>query len=61
MAMRSTDLLPDLRELPTSESHENMSSHDMMTGLMGTDRAAFAAEFASAVSLSLWGCSTAST
>ena len=55
MTMRSTDLLPALRELPTSESHENMSSHDMMTGLMGTDRAEFAAEFASAVSLSLWG------
>ena len=53
--MRSTDLLPALRELPTSESNENMSSHDMMTGLMDTDRAAFAAEFASAVSLGLWG------
>ena len=55
MTMSSANLLPALRELPTSESHENMSSHDIMTGLMGTDRAAFAAEFASAVSLSLWG------
>ena len=55
MTMRSTNLLPVLQELPTSESRERMSFQDMMTGLVGTDRAAFAAEFASAVSLSLWG------
>ena len=55
MPMRSTDLLPALRELPTSESHERMSFQDMMTKLVGTDRVAFAAEFASAVSFSMWG------
>ena len=55
MTMRSTNLLPVLQELPTGESCERMSFQDMMTGLVGTDRAAFAAEFASAVSLSLWG------
>ena len=55
MTMRSTDLLPVLRELPISESRERMSFQDMMTGLVGTDRVTFAAEFTSAVSFSLWG------
>ena len=55
MTMSSTALLPALRELPTTESRERMSFQGMMTGLVGTDRAAFAAEFASAVSVSLWG------
>ena len=32
-----------------------MSFRDMVTGLVGTDRATFAAEFTSAVSVSLWG------
>ena len=54
MTMRSTDLLPALRELPTSESRQRMSFRDMMTGLVGTDRAMFAAEFTSAVSVGLW-------
>ena len=52
--MRSTDLLPALRELPNSESRQRMSFRDMMTGLVGTDRAMFAAEFTSAVSVGLW-------
>ena len=55
MPMRSADLLPVLRELPTSESRERMSFQDMMTGLVGTDRVTFAAEFTSVVSFSLWG------
>ena len=55
MTMRSTDLLPALRKLPTSESRERMSFQDMVTGLVGTDRVTFAAEFTSAVSFSLWG------
>ena len=54
MTMRSTDLLPALRELPTSESRQRMSFRDMMTGLVGTDRAMYAAEFASAASLGMW-------
>ena len=54
MTMRSTDLLPALRELPTIESTQRLSFRDMMSGLVGTDRALFAAEFTSAVSASLW-------
>ena len=55
MTMRSTDLLPVLRGLPTRESRERMSFQDMMTGLVSTDRVTFAAEITSAVSFSLWG------
>ena len=55
MTMRSTDLLPALRELPVGETRERQSFHDMMTGLVSTDRAAFAADITSAVSFSLWG------
>ena len=54
MTMCSTDLLPALRELPTSESGQRMSFRDMMTGLVNTDRAMYAAEFASAASLGMW-------
>ncbi len=55
MTMRSIDMLPALRELPAGEPRERMSFRDMMAGLVSTDRAAFAAEFSSAVSFSLWG------
>ena len=62
MTMRSTDLLPALRELPTIESTQRLSFRDMMSGLVGTDRAMYAAEFASAVSAWHVGpSSTAST
>ena len=54
MTMHSIELLPALRELPTHESRQRMSLHDMMTGLVGTDRATFAAEVATGVSASLW-------
>ena len=54
MTMRSIDLLPALRELPASESRERMSFRDMMAGLVNTDRAMFAAEFSSTMSLGLW-------
>ena len=54
MTMRSIDLLPALRELPTVESTQLLSFRDMMSGLVGTDRAMYAAEFASAVSLGMW-------
>ncbi len=55
MTMRSTDLLPALRELQTSESLERASFRGMVAGLVGTDRAMYAAEFTSAISFSLWG------
>ena len=54
MTMRSMDLLPALRELPTAEPRDHMSFRDMMAGLVTTDRAMFAAEFTSAISFSLW-------
>ena len=52
--MRSIDMLPAVQELP-GEPRDHMSFRDIMAGLMSTDRAAFAAEFSSAVSFSLWG------
>ena len=54
MTMQSSNLLPALRELPGGEDGQRMSFRDIMTGLASTDRAMYAAEFASAVSLSMW-------
>ncbi len=53
--MRSTDLLPLLREMPAGEAGERMSFGDMTAGLTGTDRGMSGAELTSAVSFSLWG------
>ena len=55
MTMQSANLLPALREIPADESRQRMSFRDIMTGLVSTDRAMFAAEFASAVSFGMWG------
>ena len=55
MTMDSTDLLPALRELPTGEPSQRMSFRDMIAGLASTDRAMYAAEFASVISFGLWG------
>lgn len=52
--MRSIDMLPALQEMPTGEPRDHMSFRDMIAGLTNTDRAMFAAEFTSAVSLGLW-------
>ena len=54
MTMRSTNLLPALRELPSHPSSEHMSFRDIITGLVNTDRAMYAAEIASATSFALW-------
>ena len=54
MAMHSTELLAQLRGLPTGEPGERMSFRDAITGLVSTDRAMFAAEFASAASFGMW-------
>ncbi len=54
MTMQSTNLLPALRKLPTDEAQTRMSFREIMTGLVSTDRAMYAAEFTSAVSLSMW-------
>lgn len=52
--MQSTDLLPTLQELPTGMSRPGMSKRDMLVGLLGTDRAMSAAEFAAAASFGIW-------
>ena len=52
--MKSTDLLPVLRELPGGETGQRMSFREIITGLVNTDRAMYAAEFASAVSFGIW-------
>lgn len=54
MTMQSSNLLPALRELPTGESRQRMSFREMIAGLVNTDRAMYAAEFAFAASLSMW-------
>ena len=54
MTMKSSSLLPALRELPSHLSSEHMSFRDIITGLVNTDRAMYAAEMASATSFALW-------
>ena len=54
MTMQSLDLLPTLRELPGEETNQNRSFREIVTDLVNTDRATFAAEFASAVSFGMW-------
>ncbi len=52
--MRSTSLLPALRELPSHPSSEHIPFRAIITGLVNTDRAFYAAEIASATSLGVW-------
>ena len=54
MTMRSPNLLPALRELPGGNDGAHQSFREIMTGLVSTDRAMYAAEFASAVSVGMW-------
>ena len=54
MPMQSLDLLPTLRELPGEETNQNRSFREIVTDLVNTDRATFAAELASAVSFGMW-------
>ena len=55
MTMKSSSLLPQLRELPTDGPARHQSFREIITGLANTDRACSAAEFATAVSSSMWG------
>lgn len=55
MSMRSTSLLPSLRQLPTQPSGDHRSFRDIITGLASTDRTMYAAEVVSATSFGLWG------
>ena len=54
MTMRSPNLLPALRELPGGNDGAHQSFREIMTGLVSTDRAMYAAEFASVVSVGMW-------
>ena len=55
MTMKSSNLLPTLRSLPTHPSSDHRSFRDIITDLVNTDRAFYAAEVASATSFGLWG------
>ena len=52
--MKSSNLIPTLRKLPTQPSSDHRSFRDIITDLVNTDRAFYAAEVASASSLGLW-------
>ena len=54
MTMHSMELLPQLQGLPADEPRQRMSFRDAITGLVSTDRAMFAAEFAAAASFGMW-------
>ena len=54
MTMQSSSLLPALLELPGGNDGTRQSFREIMTGLVSTDRAMYAAEFASAVSFGMW-------
>ena len=54
MTMKSTNLLPALREIHQQESRQRISFRESITALLSTDRAMFAAEFASAASFGMW-------
>ena len=54
MTMQSSNLVPVLQELPGSESGQRRSFREIITDLVNTDRATYAAEFASAVSMGMW-------
>ena len=54
MTMQSTALLPELGELPVGEQGPQGSFREHITGLVNTDRAMYAAEFASGVSFGMW-------
>ena len=54
MTMQSSNLVPVLQELPGGESGQHKSFREIITDLVNTDRATYAAEFASAVSMGMW-------
>ena len=54
MTMQSLSLLPALLELPGRNTRPHQSFRDIITGLVNTDRAMYAAEFASSASFGLW-------
>ena len=55
MAMKSSNLLPALRKLPTQPYSDHRSFREIITDLVNTDRTFYAAEVASSTSFGLWG------
>ena len=54
MSMQSANLLPALRELPGAAYGRHKSLREILADLAHTDRAMFAAEFATGTSFGLW-------
>ncbi len=54
MPMQSSNLLPALQELPGGESTQHRPFPEVITDIVGMDRAMYAAEFASVVSFGIW-------
>ena len=54
MTMQSLSLLPPLQKLPGGNDGTRPSFREIMTGLVNTNRAMYAAEFASGASFGLW-------
>ena len=54
MTMQSPSLLPALLELPGGNDGTHQSFREIITSLVSTDRAMYAAEFASGASFGLW-------
>ena len=59
MAMQSIHLLPDLSALPTAGDGRRRSFREILGDLADVDRSIQGAEFAAAVSTSMWGVFTA--
>ena len=55
MTMQSSNLLPELRKLPGTKSSQSRSFRDMISDLLGMDRALYASEAAAATSFAMWG------
>lgn len=55
MPMQSTQLLPELSALPTTGAGRHSSFRELLNNLDGADRSIQGAEFAAAVTTSMWG------
>ena len=54
MTMESTNLLPELLQLPTDQGNPHRSTREHMAGLINGDRTLLALEYSAAVSVGLW-------
>ena len=55
MTMQSSNLLPELRKLPSTKSSQSKSFRDTISDLQGMDRTLYASEAAAATSFAMWG------